>query len=472
MNLENLDSVVDFIIENGLIDKGDTVGIGVSGGEDSMALLHFLTTLKQPFGIDIVAINVNHNLRADGKKDSQFVAKYCKDNDIKYISYSVDVPAYAKEKKITTEHAAREKRYECFALAVKKFKINKVAVAHHQSDQAETILLHIFRGSGIGGARGMYVSRLFTEAGGDCMLVRPFLETSKADIIAYNYRNQIPHITDGSNYDNQYSRNFLRNEVFPLLQKEWRGVEKNIVDFGLKCKGDDEYLNSIVNLGALVGDENHVRIPLNFFVYPYPVASRILLAGFEKIGARSNIEKKHVDLVLTLAASGENGSRVDLPNNLFAIKEYEYMSIVRKVAPTANKIYSFKIGKTNFAEYGTIIVSKTIAFKDAIARGLLVIDVDKLPRTAKWRTRKDGDVFVPYAGTKGSETNGVRVKDSGRMLNKYFIDKKIPSRLRDRLPVLAHGNEIYAVAGMEISDKVKCKGFETLEAYVLEFVKD
>ena len=458
MNLENLDSVVDFIIENSLIEKGDQVGVGISGGADSMALLHFLNTLKKPLGIEIVAVNVNHQIRPSSRKDSAFVAKYCKDNDIKYMGFKVSVPTLASQKKIGIEQAARILRYECFATAVKKHKLNKFAVAHHQGDQAETILLHIFRGSGISGAGGMEKAREFSESKTQCLLVRPFLETPKTDIVAYNYRNQVPHVEDESNQDDSFTRNFLRNQVMPILQREWRGIEKNIVEFGRQCRSDDDYLNSIVCLDSLLGDENFVRVPLNFFTYPYPVISRILLTAFDTINARENIEKKHIDMIMTLAASGENGSRTDLPRNLYAIKEYEYMVLVRKLPAGVNKVYSFKIGRTNFSEYGQILVSKTISHKDAVSRGLMVIDVEKLPRNSKWRIRKDGDTFTKFGGGTKS-------------LNAYLIDKKIPSRLRDKLPVLAYGNEIYAIAGLEISDKVKTDR-ETLEAYVLEFVKD
>jgi len=454
MNLENLDSVVDFITETKLIESGDRVGVGVSGGVDSMALLHFLNSAAEEIGIEIVAVNLNHNIRPGSRKDSQFVSKYCRENDIKFAGYSVDVPTFAKQQKIGIEAAARIKRFECYEAAVKRFKLNKIALAHHQGDQAETILLHIFRGSGIAGARGMGMTRNL----GDAMIVRPFLETTKSDIVAYNYRNQVPHVEDESNTDNQFARNFIRNQVIPIIKTEWRNVEKNIVDFGKNCESDDAYLNGIVNLSSLLGDENHVRIPLNFFAYPYPVISRIVLAGFDKIFVRENIEKKHIDMIISLGLTGENGSRADLPNNLFAVKEYEYLSIVRKSTPAISKKYSFKVGRTNFFEYGTIIVTKTISHKDALSRGLMVIDVDKLPRASKWRTRKDGDNFTKFGG-------------GTKALNAYLIDKKVPARLRDKLPVLAFGSEIYAIAGIEISDHVKTDR-ETIEAYVLEFVKD
>jgi len=471
MGVENLESVVDFINDHKLIERGDRVGLGVSGGQDSMALLHFLNANKDVFGINIVVINVNHNIRPNGKKDSQFVSKYCKKNGIPYVGYSVDVPAYAKQHKYSMEHGARDKRYECFALAVKKFKLNKIAVAHHQSDQAETILLHIFRGAGATGASGMNVYRDFRESRCNCVMIRPFLQTSKSDIIAYNYRNQIPYVQDESNYDNQMARNYLRNEVIPLIQKEWRNVEKNIVDFGRMCKMDDDYISGVANMQAiLLADDHHnVRVPLNFFAYPYPVIARTLLNAFTEIDGRENIEKKHIDMIIELAQNGENGSRVDLPNNLYAIREYEYIAIVRRIATPQTKVVAFKVGKIAFPEFGTIISTKTISWRDAVKKRTttnqtapyktLIMDVDKLPRGAKWRTRKDGDVFTPFGG--GTKT-----------LSKFLIDIKLPARLREKLPVLAFGNEIYAIAGVEISNKVKCIPMETLQAYILEFIKE
>jgi tRNA(Ile)-lysidine synthase len=182
------------------------------------------------------------------------------------------------------------------------------------------------------------------------------------------------------------------------------------------------------------------------------------LAAFKNLVTKENIEKKHIDLIVSLAESGENGSRTDLPNGLYAVKEYEYMSIVRRVESAPSKVYAFKVGKTAFAEYGTIIVTKTIAHKDAIARGLLVVDTAKLPRNARWRTRKDGDTFTKFGG-------------GTKLLNAYLIDKKVPTRLRDKLPVLAVGAEVLIVGGIEISDKIKTDR-ETMQAYVVEFVKD
>ena len=447
---ENLEDVIEFIVANNLVADGDRIGVGVSGGVDSMALLHFMKEASEVLNFEIVAVNINHSIRPGSRKDSLFVSKYCKDNGITYQGYKVDVPLFAKEQKMGLEQAARIKRYECFAAAIKRFKLNKFAIAHHSGDQAETILMHIFRGSGLAGARGMDARR--------GIYIRPFLETPKSDLVAYNYRYQVPHVEDESNDDDGFARNFIRNQIIPLLKREWRNVEKNIVDFGRNCKSDDEYLNSLVNLTALLSDGNHVRVPLNFFVYSYSVISRIIMQAFEKIGAKENMEKKHVDMIMELAREGQNGASISLPNHLFAVREYEYIAIVRKNSAAAAKTYSFKLGRTTFPEFGTVMVTKTISHKDALNRGLMVVDADKLPKNAKWRTRRDGDSFTKFGG-------------GTKALAKFLIDRKIPARMRDRVPVLAVGSEILVVAGHEISDSVKTDR-ETLEAFVLEVVKD
>lgn len=447
MHIETLDSVVDFIIERELIVKGDRVGVGVSGGGDSMALLHFLHSISEDAGFSVIAVHVNHNMRPGSKKEAQFVSSFCKQNSIEYIGLSTEVLGFAKQNKMGIEQAARIKRYESFDIAIKRAHLTKLALAHHQGDQAETILMHIFRGSGLGGAGGMEAKR--------DIYIRPFLETTQEAIVAYNYRFQVPYIQDESNMDSAFTRNFLRNEIMPIIKREWRNVEKNLVDFGKTAKTDDQYINTLVDTNSFQVSPGNVRVPLTLFYYHDSVVNRLVISAFDKIGMRENLEKKHIELITTLARTGENGSRVDLPNNLFAVREYEYLAIVKRTPQGANKIYSFKIGKINFAEYGVINTTRSVSYKQALDQGLLVIDSFQLPKGAKWRTRKEGDVFEKFGG-------------GTKNLAKYMIDRKIPTRLRDRIPVLAHGNEVFVIAGVEISDKVKVTN-KTLEAYVLEF---
>jgi tRNA(Ile)-lysidine synthase len=452
MNTEIFNGVTDYIQAHKMFEKGDRVGVAVSGGSDSMSLLHFLhNTVAPEIGFEIIAVHVNHKMIEHDRKYSKFVADYCRANGIAFVCYTADVPAFAAERKLSIEHAARIKRYENFETAVKKFNLNKFAIAQHSSDQAETILLHIFRGSGLAGASGMDIT--------SGIYVRPLLETSKSDIMEYVFKNQIPYYDDELNKDNRFARNFIRNEIIPLLQREWRNVEKNITDFGQNCRQDNEFIESVVSNWGIVQSENHVRIALNYFAYPAAVVSRIVLRAFDLLDSRLNIERKHLDLIYALALIGENGKRIDLPNDLYAVKEYEFITIVKKIK-SANRTATvpFRVGKTAFPGFGTIIVTKTIKHKHARERGLLVMDVEKVPRGVKWRVRQDGDQFTKFGGGTKS-------------LSAYLIDQKIPLRQRGTIPVLASGSEILMIAGVEIGDKVKTDD-TTFEAYVVEVVKD
>lgn len=442
-------SVIQYITDHKMIKAGDRVGVAVSGGEDSMALLTLLNHLAQQLDFSIVAIHVNHNIRKSASRDVRFVKKYCDDNGIEFVKYVVNAPEYSTANKVGLEVAARELRYQCFEAAVKKYKLDKVAMAHHLNDQAETVLMHLFRGCGLEGASGMAPVRGF--------YIRPFLETKKSDIIAYNYRNSIPHVEDETNEDNAYRRNYIRNVLLPEITREWRGAAENLASFGKIAARDNKYITNQCDMNGIVRDGNVVRIPLSRFYLPDAIVTRLIYHGLGLLGLRVDIEIKHINAIMQLSADGLNGEKVSLPHNAYAVKEYEYISLVRSETRPQFKEYSFRVGKTVVEGFGTISVTKTISYKLALQRGLFVIDADKLPRKAKWRFRLDGDMFEKIGG-------------GTKKLNSYLTDKKIPARLRPTTPVLALDHEVYVVGGVDISEKVKTDR-DTIDAYVLEFIR-
>ena len=442
-------SVIHYITDHKMIKAGDRVGVAVSGGEDSMALLTLLNHLAQQLDFSVLAIHVNHNIRKSANRDVRFVKKYCDDNGIEFVKYSVNAPEYSTTNKVGLEVAARELRYQCFETAVKKYKLDKVAMAHHLNDQAETVLMHLFRGCGLEGASGMAPVRGF--------YIRPFLETKKSDIIAYNYRNGIPHVEDETNEDNAYRRNYIRNVLLPEITREWRGAAENLASFGKIAARDNKYITNQCDMNGIVRDGNVVRIPLSRFYLPDAIVTRLIYHGLGLLGLRVDIEIKHINAIMQLSADGLNGEKVSLPHNAYAVKEYEYISLVRSETRPQFKEYSFRVGKTVVEGFGTISVTKTISYKLALQRGLFVIDADKLPRKAKWRFRLDGDMFEKIGG-------------GTKKLNSYLTDKKIPARLRPTTPVLALDHEVYVVGGVDISEKVKTDR-DTIDAYVLEFIR-
>ena len=196
-----MEHVLENIKNFNLIKKGDTIGVAVSGGKDSMALLHFLSALQLDLDFEVVAIHIDHSLRPSSAQDAFFVMNYCKKNHIRAYKFKVDVKALAEKSGNSIETEAREARYGVFESLIKKGIVDKIALAHHAEDQAETILLHLFRGSGLSGARGMDIKK-------KDIYIRPMLQTRKSDIVRYIDDYEIPFVEDETNSEDVYQRNF------------------------------------------------------------------------------------------------------------------------------------------------------------------------------------------------------------------------------------------------------------------------
>ena len=445
---KNMESTNNTINKFKMFKNGDKVAVACSGGIDSMCLLHYLFSNKKQWNIDVCAVNVDHQIRENSSDDSSFVENYCKENGILCYKFAINVPQLAKEQKNGLEETARTARYKIFETLLQKGIVNKIAIAHHQQDQVETILLNIFRGTGLKGASGMKE----VQSG----FIRPFLNTSKAEINCYAKENNIPFVTDQTNNDTTYSRNFLRLSILPQLRKYWKSIDSNIINFSKICKQDDEYILSTIDFDDIIFEANMARIPQRYFALPSSLQNRILKYAFEKLNLTKDIEKRHLDILKSLAKTGENGSKISLPNGLKASLEYDSLTIY---VPKNNSKFcqkDFKTGKTVFENYAEVKIKKTNKFEINM-QNIHIIDAKKLPKDAKWRTRQNGDVFTKFGSGE-------------KKLKDYLIDKKIPNRLREQIPVLASENEIYCVLGYEISDKVKVDS-STKSVYVTEYKK-
>lgn len=442
-----MESAIKTIKKYNLIESGDTIAIGVSGGSDSMCLLDFLNKNREKFGIKVLAVNVDHMIRESSKDDTAFVDNFCKEHTIQCLKFKVDVKILANEKKLGIEEAARMARYKIFESIVKNGIANKVAIAHHQSDQAETILLNIFRGAGLKGASGMEPKQ--------GSFIRPFINTTKNEILQYIKDNQLTFVTDETNQNIEYSRNFIRNEIMPKLKTRWKNVENNIINFAAICKQDNEYIDSTISFDDIEIHHDEARIPLYKFASPVAVQNRILRYCFSKLGLSKDIEKRHLTILRNLINSGKSGSKINLPNKLNARLEYDELVLA---TPKKQKEFvpkDFKTGKTNFENFD-VKIKKTSNF-DVKTPNSHVIDAKLLPNDVKWRVRQNGDIFAKFgSGTK--------------KLKEYFIDKKVPNTMRNKIPVLASGNEIFCILGFEISEKVKATE-NTKYAYVIQYQK-
>lgn len=437
-------SCEEFITKNKLFKRGEIIGVGCSGGSDSIALLHYLASNQEKFDIEVVAIHVDHEIRENSYIDADFVKEKAKELGVRYYKFRVDAPKIAREKGLSLETAGRQARYGVFKSLLQKGLVDKIALAHHMSDQAETILMHIFRGSGVAGAKGMSPIT-------DKVYVRPFLNTSKDDIYQYLAENHLDYCEDVTNEDTTYNRNFVRNVIMKNILSRWPNAIEAIVNFGQAIADDDEFINKQIYAEAIINEDKLVRIPLSYFLFDNAIVTRIIFRAVKSIGITQDIEKRHIDLIKKLALNGENGKKLSLPFEAVAIKEYDYLTIMNNHKEKVNFEAPFKCGEFDLPNGEKLIVKRVKDY--ALKEGQLIIDYRKVPKDAIWRFRREGDMFTKFGG-------------GTKKLKSYLIDKKIPARLRDTLPVLADENQIYAIAGVEISDLAKVEGTPT--AYLID----
>ena len=440
-----MDEILDFIKANKLVKKGDVVGVGVSGGVDSMCLLHYLNSVKDILDIDVVGIHINHGIREESYDEAKFVLDKCKEMGVRVYKFTIDSNKIAKEKKVSLETGAREGRYGVFEALVKKDIVDKIALAHHMSDQAETILMHLFRGAGIKGAKGMEPIR-------DGIYIRPMLNVSKEEILEYASLNNIEYVEDASNNDNSYSRNYMRNVVMKDILARWPNAIEAINNFSRTVCEDDDYIDANIDLNSLVVDDKVVQLPCSVFRLHSAVYSRLVFKALSIIGVKKDIERKHVEIIKDLALNLDNGKKVKLPLDVSVRKEYGFLTfenvfVEKPVLRKPNKCFSFDV-----ENFGTVTIKRVKT--DGLSNGLY-FDYRKVPKDAYWRFREDGDVFEKFGG-------------GTKKLKSIFIDKKIPLRKRDYIPVLASGNEVYVIAGVAISEKVKVEDVPTCYRVTVE----
>lgn len=445
-----MENVIDYIKENKLIKPGEIIGVACSGGRDSISLLHYLNSIKHELDCEVVAINVDHGIRQTSAFDTEFVMQFCKDHKIRAYKFKGEALKVAKEEKLTVEQAARKVRYGIFETVIQKGVCEKIALAHHMYDQAETVLLNIIRGAGLKGARGMEPIR-------DGIYIRPLLATPRENIMAYIDEFGLEYVEDETNKDTTYSRNYLRNIVLPALRKHFKGVDRSLVNFAELCAKDDDFISSQIDTNTMIETKDFVKIPLTYFYKDEAIVNRILMKVFERF-SHQDFERRHVDIVRHFALEADNGNMISLPFKVKALKEYDYIIIgyIKKKENIGS--YPFQSGKLKIEGYGTIrSTSSKVKTEPKIHQH--IVDADKIPTTAAWRFRQEGDVFSPL-GLGGSK----KLKD-------YFIDKKVPQRMRNEIPVLADGNKILAIADIEIADELKVTE-DSQRLYKINYEKD
>ena len=409
--------------------KDKRICVAVSGGVDSTSLLHYLKSKQGAYGYQLCAVNFEHGIRgAESVADSKFVESLCTEWGVELYSFSEDCIARAEREKSSLETSARNFRNECYDKLLKDGTADVIATAHHASDVAETVLFRISRGSALSGAVGIKQA----ENG----RIRPFLNKTKSEILAYAIENKIPYREDATNAETDATRNALRLQVLPVLETRIPSAVKNISRFALTAEEDDRFLYEFSDsLLERTKDGYRVR-----FSDQKPIFSRACLTAMKSLGIDRDYTQTHLNDLFALQ-NLKRGASVTLPKNVVAIRENEYILLGYKRDEKVESFEPISLGKGQFSlgRYEISILDESPTQPQT--EKVLQLDYAKLPYDCVIRSRQEGDEFEKFGGGTKS-------------LKRYMIDKKIPKEIRD-LPVVAKGNVVYAIFGTEISEKVK-----------------
>ena len=439
-----LEKVKAFVEKWHMIEEGDKVITGVSGGADSICLLFVLLELQTRIPFEIIVVHVNHGLRGEqADADEAYVKQICREHHLPCVCYQEDIDAIAKARRQSTEEAGREIRRECFLRTMEVYQGTRIALAHHKNDNAETFLMNLARGTGLRGLGGIR-----PVAG---KMIRPLLCLERREIEQYLKERGIAYCTDVTNGGDDYTRNRIRNHVIPYMEEKVNlRVVSHMSQAAERLREIQEYLDGQVEfyfkrcvkqaeMGYILSGEVFQTVPdvLKPFLLRKVLVS---ISGREK-----DIEAVHLEALRSLF-NKQVGKRVDLPYKMEGQRIYDGICVLEKTEyPLKEQGFERKISfadgkvqKMNWDNWE--IECRLLENEEAKSNHLQKsntkrFDYDIIAREVCIRTRQPGDYITihPNGGTQKLKT--------------FFINEKIPSKQRDDILLVADGNHILWIVG-------------------------
>ncbi|MBE5949932.1 MAG: tRNA lysidine(34) synthetase TilS [Lachnospiraceae bacterium] len=467
--------IKDYVINNDIIERGDRIVVGVSGGADSVCLLVWLNSVKKDFGLYIHAVHIHHGIRGEeADRDMCFTKELCESFGIPCEVRKYDVLAYADENAMTAEEAGRKLRYLAFEEIRAEHDCNKIAVAHHKDDSVETILFNLVRGTGAKGLRGI--------APVSDMVVRPLLVLSRTEIEEYLIDHNVSWCTDSTNLEEEYSRNKIRHTVIPALKEINERAVEHILESGVIIGDLFRYVLSEANkcffdIAKVSGNE--VLLPVKELLLEEPVIRRevIRLAIETLVHTLKDITARHI-YNIELLLFGQSGRFQMLPYGIMVVREQAHLKIYPEqhmsetdcvnqtqdveIDVTQEGVYELPFGMGRFSvallpESAEVFDENTLKNMENMYTKRM--DCDKIKGALLLRTRRSGDYLTVNSG------------QSHKKLKEYFIEQKIPVTQRDKVLLLADGSHVLWVLGYRMSDGCKITS-ETTRQIEFRWIKD
>lgn len=459
MNKYIYERVKSFCDDNALIEKNDGIVAGISGGADSVFLFLYLLQVQKEYNLRLCFVHVNHGIRgSEADRDERFVEELCEQNGVMYKVFYKDIPKMAQEMSMTEEEAGRVYRYECFEDVRKELGYNKIAVAHHQDDQAETVLFQLLRGSGFRGLGGMRAKN--TD------VIRPLLAVKKQEIVETLEKKGQSYCMDSTNNEDEYARNQIRNHLIPYLQEN---LQKETVSHIAKTASYMQDVTEFIDLQTDMvwesvieckdGRPKEIKAYLSEMKKLHVVLQReIFMRMIEYMsGRRKDITARHIDALTRLTIS-QTGRKINLPYDIVAAKYYDCILMSHKdrwyhSSQSFTEVYEEKISAGQ--EYNVTFTnnnSHTISFHTE-ETGIMT-DIIKKNSCTKWFDYAKIKNMPELRYPKEGDYLWLRTDGSKKKLSRILIDSKIPADERKNILVLADGAHI-----MWIPELSRCSAY-------------
>jgi tRNA(Ile)-lysidine synthase len=422
-----------------MLAPGDHVLVAVSGGADSTALLICLHKFASVFPLSLTAAHLNHRIRgAEADEDQEFVSRMCADRGIPFVSEQIEVKQEAAKAKQNLEEYARTARYDFLRRVADRVKAHKIAVGHNLSDQAETALFRIIRGSGLEGLSSIYPVV-------DGIVIRPLLECARDSIRQYLKDLNVPFREDSSNTDLRHARNRIRRELMPYLEKSFNPrLAPILAREACLTRETWSFIESLAveacqNIHSRI--ENGLLLKIDGLLKLHPALQKQVLrqALKELLGSLRGIGSVHIQSILSLCTTGQSGDRMPIPHGCIAVRQFDSL-LIMNMPISASPSYSSRLeipGECPVREIAAAFRCRTCSAPDLKTMKenrstQAYLELSRLPQFLMVRSRMPGDRY----GGPGH-----------RKVKKMLIDNKIPQLQRPMLPMIVAGNDVIWIPG-------------------------
>lgn len=409
-----------------LVENGDRIVVGFSGGPDSVFLVEMFLKLREKIDFDIVLVHINHLLRGEeAQRDEDFSINYGKSKGLKVFARKINITSLGKEKGLSLEEAGREARYSFYKEVLEKSNSNKIALAHNKDDQIETFMFRLTRGTGLSGLEGIATKR--------DRYIRPISEIYKSEIVNYLDENNISYCIDSTNLENEFTRNSIRIDLIPFIEKRYNPKFKDKI-FSLIEEIRDINIFIEKEIEQFSYDET-INIE-SILKFPKSIRGKILSKYLYKYGLEVN--RKKISLIESILEKG-GSQEISLDSQYILKKEYNILKI-QKINLIKNNIEEVTFTIPNKIKYGDYIIEAEYVERGEQNKNCFYTNL-KLGDTLIVRGRKDGDKIIP-TGMKGE-----------KKLKEIFINEKIGKEKRDSIPLIVHNDNIVWIAGVRGNEK-------------------